>query len=124
MLIINPIISGSIIILANFSYTLRSGENGLCYFIGMAHGTSGSGQDNEFVIATWGETTSTLDEDTEGILVVGTLQGVTNMKNARINGTPLMRAYSLYERDFHCDKLANLEKAYQAFIGNSAFMEQ
>lgn len=105
-------------LVAKFQYRINSGIGGLCYFIGMAHGADASGTDNEFAIVTWGESTSTLDENLPGPLVVGTPQAVINIKKAAINGNP---PTSLYEQDFNCDNLANFEKVYQAFIGDASF---
>jgi prepilin-type N-terminal cleavage/methylation domain-containing protein len=81
-----------------------------CYFVGMAAGPTSSPKDNDFVIATWGESTSTLDEYQGGVLAVGTNQGVSN----------IIRAGGITEEYFHCDKPANYELLNSAFSGDYA----
>jgi len=61
---------------AKDDYATPKAENDICYYIGNATGngtTAGeAGDDNEFVVATWGETTSTAASGTEGVLAAGT----------------------------------------------------
>ena len=53
-------------------YRAPKGDNNICYFIGMGAGESPVGDDNQFVIATWGESTSTDDANNPGLLYDGT----------------------------------------------------
>jgi prepilin-type N-terminal cleavage/methylation domain-containing protein len=64
-------------------YRMQKGVNNICYFIGMVPHDSGMGDDNEFVIATWGEETSTKDPTKGGLIVDGTSQAMQNV----IDGT-------------------------------------
>jgi len=91
---------------ANLTLASRIYKNN-CYFVGMAAGPTSSAKDNDFVIATWGESTSTLDEYNPGVLAVGTQQGVSN----------LIRAGGITEEYFHCDKPENYEQLNDAFSG-------
>jgi len=94
---------------ANITLSSRIYGN-ICYFIGMAAGPTASVKDNEFVIATWGETTSTFNDTQPGVLAVGTDQGVSNM----------IRAGGMEESYFHCDKPANFDLLQSAFQGDYA----
>jgi len=80
-------------------------KNNICYIYGSTKGANTYiGDDNEFVFMTWGETTSTWDENTPGVLVSGTDQAVKNV---------LMANLSL--SDFSCDKSTALaEMAFEA----------
>jgi prepilin-type N-terminal cleavage/methylation domain-containing protein len=82
----------------------------ICYFIGMAEGASSSAEDNEFAIATWGESTSTFNDSAAGVLAVGTPQAVSN----------LIRAGGMQEEYFHCDKPGNFDLVQSAFQGDYA----
>ncbi len=54
-------------------FRVPAGKNAICYFLGMLGGTdAGIGDDNEFVIATWGESTSTEETGEPGVLMDGT----------------------------------------------------
>ena len=82
--------------------------NNICYFIGMAAGETASGRDNELVIATWGESTSTFDYENPGVIAVGTPQGVSN----------IIRAGGMQEEHFHCDKPQNFDLVQSTFQGD------
>lgn len=94
---------------ADLNLSDRSFEN-ICYFVGMAAGSTASPKDNEFVIATWGETTSTFDEFNPGVLAMGTPQAVSN----------IIRAGGMQEEYFHCDKPENYDLLQSAFQGDYA----
>jgi len=54
--------------------------NAIPYYIAMTNnGATGVGDDNEFVIATWGESTSTADPKAAGVICDGTQIGVGNV---------------------------------------------
>ncbi len=54
--------------------------NNIPYYIAMTNnGNVGVGDDNEFVVATWGESTSTIDMKTPGVIADGTQKAVDNV---------------------------------------------
>ena len=53
-------------------YRAPKGDNNICYFIGMGVGSEPVGDDNQFVVATWGESTSTEDANNPGMIYDGT----------------------------------------------------
>lgn len=70
-------------LMAANDFRVPAGKNNICYFIGMADGTeSGVGDDNEFVIATWGESTSTVETGTPGLLLDGTQGAIDALEAA------------------------------------------
>ncbi|MCF7830890.1 hypothetical protein K9M41_02760, partial [Candidatus Gracilibacteria bacterium] len=73
----NPELEGLKELFRKHKFTPPKGYNNICYFIGMGPGKNGStGDDNEFVIATWGEETSTNKIGEPGIIVRGTNKAV------------------------------------------------
>lgn len=59
-------------------FRLPKGQANICYYIGMSDGADVElGDDNEFIVTTWGETRSTAAAGTEGPLVDGTEAAVT-----------------------------------------------
>jgi len=70
-------------LMSDNDFRLPNGKNNICYFIGMASDSAGSvGDINEFVVATWGESTSTAATGTEGVLVDGTQAAVEGLSAA------------------------------------------
>ncbi len=105
-------------ILNTKGYRVSSGLSDICYFVGIALGETNVATDDDFVFATWGETTSMKDKGRQGVIVMGTPQGVLNLSEARIiDGT----ATSLQPQDFFCRNPQGFEKVYRAFIGDPAF---
>ncbi len=105
-------------ILDQYNYRLSSGLSGICYFVGISFGEGDTEADDDFVIATWGETTSTKKTGDMGVIVMGTTQGVINLSQAKIMDDPQV---SLYPSDFFCNNPQGFEKVNNAFIGDSAF---
>ena len=102
-------------IIDNARYQSESGNGELCYYIGSSEGAdTTSAHDNEFVIATWGDTSSTIEPSQEGIIVFGTGQGRQNLMNAIINGDPTV---TILREDFLCSNPERLDKVHCAFIG-------
>ncbi len=70
------------------------GSNNICYFYGVLGGAGDRvGDDNDFVIATWGESGSTEDAKTPGLILDGTEAGRAALLDA---STPLVK------EDFAC----------------------
>jgi len=54
-------------------FRIPKGSNNICYVLGVANGTNDQlGEDNDFFVATWGESTSTKITGAKGVLVDGT----------------------------------------------------
>ncbi len=65
-------------------FRVPAGKNDICYFIGMTDesGASTVGDSNEFVIVTWGESTSTEVTGTAGLLMDGTQGAMAKLEAA------------------------------------------
>ena len=61
-------------------------KNGIGYIIQARGKSSGGGEDNQFVVATWGESTSTANPGTPGLIIKGTIVSVKNMIYAESEG--------------------------------------
>jgi prepilin-type N-terminal cleavage/methylation domain-containing protein len=86
-------------------FRAQKGVNNICYFIGMAQSTASVGDDNEFVIATWGEEVSTDDRATAGVIMDGTTNAMDSIRGADPD---------LTEGDFSCTNpnFANVKAAF------------
>jgi prepilin-type N-terminal cleavage/methylation domain-containing protein len=61
-------------------FRVPKATNNIPYYIAMTNnGATGVGDDNEFVIATWGESTSTANQKTAGVIADGTQKAVDNV---------------------------------------------
>ncbi len=91
-------------LMAANDFRIPDGKNNICYFIGMAKDGDGAiGDINEFVVATWGESTSTEATGTSGVLADGTEAAVTAVL---VSGTG----------EFACDSadMANVQADFEA----------
>jgi prepilin-type N-terminal cleavage/methylation domain-containing protein len=82
-------------LMASNDFRIPQARKDICYFIGMGDLSEGSlvGDENEFVVATWGEYTSIEVRGEEGILADGTLGGIGSLGE------------TLTEEDFSCSAL-------------------
>jgi len=72
--------AGLTALMAANDFRIPDGKNDICYFIGMSDGSAtGVGDDNEFVVATWGESTSTELTGTSGLLMDGTAAAMDSL---------------------------------------------
>ncbi len=94
-------------------FRIPAGKNNICYFIGMANGAKeGIGDDNEFVIATWGESTSTTETGTEGVLIDGTQAAMDALEAA-----------NLTVDDFDCTSaMTDVVTAFEAVDGTESYL--
>ena len=94
------------------------GSKNICYFIAMAQGTDNVvGDDNEFVVATWGETTAssgayiggTSASSGNGLIIDGTQQAVKNLvaklatTEAAASAVTSTATDSIGEKSFACE---------------------
>lgn len=93
---------------------LASGMADICYFIAASEGTRPEEDDDDFAIATWGETTSTKEEGTPGVIVFGTAQAIANLSEAELGSGPMQ----LTGYDFNCENPDGFGKIYDIFTGS------
>ena len=74
-------------------YRAPAAENGICYFIAMGAGSLPIGDDNQFLVATWGEGSSSDDYDNGGVIYDG-----MNTPRER------MAELNLTQADFACNE--------------------
>jgi prepilin-type N-terminal cleavage/methylation domain-containing protein len=100
-------------LMAANDFRVPAGKNDICYFIGMADGAKdGIGDDNEFVIATWGESTSTTETGTAGLLLDGTQAAMTALEGA-----------TLTVDDFGCTSaMTDVVTAFEGVDGTESYL--
>jgi len=77
-------------------------RNNICMIVGVGGGDDAAkGSDNQFVVASWGESQSTADTTQSGVIAEGTL----NAKNKLIE---ISQTGSVNEEDFRCDGTGQL----------------
>jgi len=69
-------------------------KNDICYLYGIGEGASGSGSDNQYFVASFGEATSTANQTESGVIVSGTGAATAKIQET---ATPLQIA------DFACN---------------------
>lgn len=130
--IINLEVSNSNAIFANqseFSGVLKKygfrilPENELCYFIASIPAYESPSGHSEYIVATWGETTSTKRAKEFGILAVGTPQSVFNLTNANISKDNNESENALSMHDFSCEDSIRMQKVERAFLGDPSFFQ-
>ncbi|MCF7830893.1 prepilin-type N-terminal cleavage/methylation domain-containing protein [Candidatus Gracilibacteria bacterium] len=81
------------------------GENDICYLVAMAHNSNSSlGNNNEFVVVTWGMVMSTINDNLAGPIIAGTTRFENAIKNSLITLNK-NQAGILDAGDFSCDSL-------------------
>ncbi len=89
-------------------FRLPKGTNNICYLIAMSHNpASNIGDENEFAVVTWGESTSTKESGVMGPLVDGTsgfVDQITEVATIITDGSGSLTDGSLSGVDFECGK--------------------
>jgi len=98
---------------ATHNFRTPEGTNNICYFIAMGAGESEfSGEDNEFLVSVWGESTSSKQKGKKGILMKGTEKAVKVFEEKNDNFS---------KEDFACSgEFHLLKQVFTEFVSEKA----